>query len=150
MNLICFPARPFPVFTLSVAVAVLGFAGCRSAAPDACIKPTAAALSPTNTPAATAVSSTNQTVRIAKRFSYTPRTYPVDERGFSPVDKALAKAYAREDMVTDDAESALNPYVLKVISASPPTVWAVPSPASSRRGPAISSVTAPRRPAATP
>jgi hypothetical protein len=25
-----------------------------------------------------------------------------DERGFSPVDKALAKAYAREDMVTDE------------------------------------------------
>jgi hypothetical protein len=55
----------------------------------------------------------------AKRFNYTPRPYPVDERGFSPVDKALAKAYAREDMVTDDTEASLNPYVLKVISAYP-------------------------------
>jgi len=33
------------------------------------------------------------------------------------VDKALAKAYAREEMVTNDAEGSLNPYVLKVISA---------------------------------
>ena len=57
--------------------------------------------------------------RLAKRYTYTPRVYPVDERGFSPVDKALAKAYAREDMVTDDDEGSLNPYVLKVISAYP-------------------------------
>ena len=35
------------------------------------------------------------------------------------MDKALAKAYAREEMVTDDAEGSLNPYVLKVISAYP-------------------------------
>ena len=55
----------------------------------------------------------------AKRFTYTPRVYPVDERGFSPVDKALAKAYAREDMVQDDEDGALNPYVMKVISAYP-------------------------------
>ena len=27
-----------------------------------------------------------------RRYTYTPRPYPVDERGFSPVDKALAKA----------------------------------------------------------
>ena len=62
---------------------------------------------------------TNKIVRLAKRYTYTPRPYPVDERGFSPVDKALAKAYAREDMVADDAEGALNPYVLKVISGYP-------------------------------
>ena len=54
-----------------------------------------------------------------RRSTYTPRVYPVDERGFSPVDKALAKAYAREDLVKDDAEGSLNPYVLKVISAYP-------------------------------
>jgi len=35
------------------------------------------------------------------------------------VDKVLAKAYAREDVVTDDAEGSLNPYVLKVVSAYP-------------------------------
>jgi len=43
----------------------------------------------------------------------------VDERGFSPVDKALAKAFAREESVADDDEGALNPYVMKVISAYP-------------------------------
>jgi len=46
----------------------------------------------------------------------------VDERGFSPVDKALAKAFGREEMVPDDAEATLNPYVLKVISAYRSTV----------------------------
>jgi hypothetical protein len=56
---------------------------------------------------------------LAKRYTYTPRPYPVDERGFSPADKALAKAYAREEMIADDAEGALNPYVLKVVSAFP-------------------------------
>jgi hypothetical protein len=54
-----------------------------------------------------------------RRYTYTPRVYPVDERGFSPVDKALQRAYAREEMVTDDAEGSLNPYVLKVISGYP-------------------------------
>ncbi|NOS69651.1 MAG: hypothetical protein HOP33_06955 [Verrucomicrobia bacterium] len=63
--------------------------------------------------------STNKTVRTAKRFNYTPRPYPVDERGFSPVDKTLAAAYAREDMVADDDEGALNPYVMKVILGFP-------------------------------
>jgi hypothetical protein len=63
--------------------------------------------------------STNAAPKPARRYTYTPRPYPVDERGFSPVDKALAKAYAREEMITDDAEGALNPYVLKVISGYP-------------------------------
>jgi hypothetical protein len=43
----------------------------------------------------------------------------VDERGFSPVDKALAKVYAREEIVEDDNEGSLNPYVMKVISGYP-------------------------------
>jgi hypothetical protein len=120
MNLNCLAARRSLLFTTTVAVAVLGLAGCQTTAPDAGRKtPAAAALSSTNTPTATASSSTNKTVQTAKRFNYTPRPYPVDERGFSPVDKALAKAYAREDLVADDAEGALNPYVLKVISAFP-------------------------------
>lgn len=54
-----------------------------------------------------------------RRSTYAPRVYPVDERGFSPVDKALAKAYAREELITNDAEGSLNPFVLKVISAYP-------------------------------
>lgn len=56
---------------------------------------------------------------LPRRYTYTPKPYPVDERGFSPVDKALAKAYAREESIADDAEGSLNPYVLKVISAYP-------------------------------
>src|ERR1019366_8511767 len=54
-----------------------------------------------------------------RRSTYTPRVYPVDERGFSPVDAALAKAYAREEMVTNDDEGSLNPFVLKVITGYP-------------------------------
>jgi len=56
---------------------------------------------------------------VPKRYSYTPRPYPLDERGFSPVDKVLANAFACEEMIQDDAEGSLNPYVMKVISAYP-------------------------------
>jgi hypothetical protein len=104
----------------ALAIVVPGLAGCRHAEPSQAQKPTAtAALASTNQPAASVTASTNKAVATAKRFNYTPRPYPVDERGFSPVDKALAKAYAREDMVADDSEGALNPYVLKVIAAYP-------------------------------
>ncbi len=54
-----------------------------------------------------------------RRSTYTPRVYPVDERGFSPVDAALAKAFAREEVITNDDEGSLNPYVLKVIAGYP-------------------------------
>ncbi len=81
------------------------------------------AASSTSGPQATASAPTNVDNQHlhpnAKRYTYTPRPYPVDDRGFSPVDKALAKAYAREDMVQDNSEGSLNPYVLKVISAFP-------------------------------
>ena len=113
--------RP-PLFVVAAALAIVipGLAGCRHAEVNSSKPPAAtAALASTNQPPATASSSTNKPVATAKRFTYTPRPYPVDERGFSPVDKALAKAYAREDLVADDAEGALNPYVLKVISAYP-------------------------------
>jgi hypothetical protein len=56
---------------------------------------------------------------LPKRYTYTPRPYPLDERGFSPVDKVLATAFACEEMIPDDAEGALNPYVMKVVSAYP-------------------------------
>lgn len=52
-----------------------------------------------------------------RRYTYTPRPYPLDERGFSPVDRALAKALACEEIVADDG--SLNPYVLKAVSAYP-------------------------------
>lgn len=54
-----------------------------------------------------------------RRFTYTPQVYPVDERGFSPVDKHLEKAMAREETIDDDEEGALNPYVMRVIAAYP-------------------------------
>jgi hypothetical protein len=54
-----------------------------------------------------------------RKSTYIPRVYPVDERGFSPVDAALAKAYAREEIVTNDDEGSLNPFVLKVITGYP-------------------------------
>jgi hypothetical protein len=102
---------------LVAALVVGGLAGCQHGGPEACQKPAAAAQ--TSAAPTVAAASTNKPAPLAKRFTYTPRVYPVDERGFSPVDKALAKAYAREEMVTEDAEGALNPYVLKVISAYP-------------------------------
>ncbi|NLX22177.1 MAG: hypothetical protein GXY55_11010 [Phycisphaerae bacterium] len=54
-----------------------------------------------------------------RRETITPPQYSVDHYGFTPVDRALQKAFAREEMIEDDAEGALNPYVLKVISAYP-------------------------------
>lgn len=76
---------------------------------QACVQPPAPAVSV----------STDNANRTAKRYNYTPRPYPVDERGFSPVDKVLAPLYARDEMVADDSEGALNPYVMKIISAFP-------------------------------
>jgi hypothetical protein len=70
-------------------------------------------------PTTAAPAAGSATQLTARRYTYTPRVYPVDERGFSPVDKALAKAYAREDIVANDADGSLNPFVLKVISAYP-------------------------------
>ena len=127
MNSISARARPcqFSGVCAAVAVAVLALTGCQHADPGATTKP-AVAPGPASAKSVavpaqpvTANAATSKSGRPAKRFSYTPRPYPVDERGFSPVDKALAKAYAREEMVADDAEGALNPFVLKVISAFP-------------------------------
>ncbi len=98
------------LLTATLATMVLGLAGCEH--------PGAGHAKSTSAPTA-AVASNDKPAKIARRFSYTPKPYPVDERGFSPVDKALEKAYAREEVVTDDAEGALNPYVLKVLSAFP-------------------------------
>lgn len=72
-----------------------------------------------HTPPASSSSPQSQPAPPPKRYTYTPRPYPLDERGFSPVDKALAKAFAREEMIQDDAEASLNPYVMKVVSAYP-------------------------------
>jgi hypothetical protein len=103
-----------------LAVAGLGLTGCQHPEAASCCPPPAAATTPiAATAAAPKAAATNDATATAKRYTYTPRVYPVDERGFSPVDKALAKAYAREDMVKDDDEGALNPYVMKVISAYP-------------------------------
>lgn len=101
--------------------AALALTGCKTTETACCKPSTTNAVAPAVTPVSSIVSgppagSTNKT---ARRYTYTPKPYPVDERGFSPVDKALAKAYAREDMVTDDADGSLNPYIMKVISGYP-------------------------------
>jgi len=103
-------------------IALIGvtLAGCQHPAPGpgkASSVTTASAPTSASAPAQIAV--TNKPVRVARRYTYIPRPYPVDERGFSPVDKALARVYAREEIIADDEESALNPYVLKVISGYP-------------------------------
>ncbi len=107
---------------LLTAIAVLLLAGCQSPDCATCSKP-AAAISPVAPIVATAPATNSIPPREKepglRRSTYTPRVYPVDERGFSPVDKALAKAYAREEIVTNDAEGALNPFVLRVIAGYP-------------------------------
>jgi hypothetical protein len=100
-----------PAMCAAVALLLFGLPGCKTPQVDAC-KPMASVADDAST-------STNQAAKVPRRYSYVPKPYPVDERGFSPVDKALAKAYAREEMVADDDESSLNPYVMKVISAYP-------------------------------
>lgn len=67
----------------------------------------------------TNTASTREKNPSLRRTSYAPRVYPVNDRGFSPVDAALAKAFAREEIVTNDESGSLNPFVLKVISAYP-------------------------------
>ncbi|MDB6123794.1 MAG: hypothetical protein JWQ71_2787 [Pedosphaera sp.] len=115
-------SRQLSLFIATTVLAALtfGLSGCQTAKPDANkqAQATGAISSATKQLAATNASIAKPAT-VPKRFAYTPRPYPVDERGFSPVDKALAKAYAREEMVTDDEEGSLNPYVLKVISGYP-------------------------------
>jgi hypothetical protein len=107
---------------LIAAITALFLTGCKSTNCDTCTKP-AATISPVAPAVATAPATNSIPPREAnpglRKSTYIPRVYPVDERGFSPVDKALAKAYAREDMVTNDADGSLNPFVLKVISGYP-------------------------------
>lgn len=95
------------IFALASTLAALVFTGCQNPDGSRQLVPEGAA------------SHSASTKPTPRRYTYTPKPYPVDERGFSPVDKALAKAYAREDMVVDDDHGSLNPYVLKVISGYP-------------------------------
>ncbi len=100
------------------ALAVLIFTGCAHT-PIAASKPARAAVaSSTNTVAKNSPPPREQDPG-SRRSTYAPRVYPVDERGFSPVDAALAKAYAREEIITNDDAGSLNPFVLKVISGYP-------------------------------
>jgi len=104
-------------FLAAVALAAFALEGCQSA--NSTSNKTAATAVSTNQETAAAASASGGAKAVPRRYSYTPKPYPVDDRGFSPVDKTLAKAYAREDIVADDAEGSLNPYVLKVISGYP-------------------------------
>lgn len=115
----------FSVTILSVALCA-GVTGCKTkpaASCDACQHAAAVAPAPVAAPAPASPAAPAVAYDPAKpetkRFAYVPRPYPVDERGFSPVDKALAKFYAREEMVKDDEEGALNPYVMTVIAGYP-------------------------------
>src|SRR5271165_2870287 len=90
---------------------VLTLVGCRTPESESAKARPAPAPALTNTPPpAVTTSTTDRPVKLARRYTYTPKVYPVDERGFSPVDKALASAYAREELVADDDEGSLNPY----------------------------------------
>lgn len=121
MNLIdLLPVRPAttrPLWIFTVTAAALVLAGCQSPQSACCPKTAEPAVAPA--PAAPVATTTKTNKPPPRRYTYTPRVYPVDERGFSPVDKALQKAYAREEMIQDDDEGSLNPYVMKVISAYP-------------------------------
>ena len=104
--------KTISVATTTIAFALLGnFTAQNAVANDA--------VASTNSQLTASVSHIDKKKEEPRRYTYTPKPYPVDERGFSPVDKALAKAYAREDMVTNDDEGSLNPFVLKVIAAYP-------------------------------
>ena len=122
MNLTAFlQFRPAATRTLPctvIGLLSLTLLGCRQPQTAGCPKPAdpALAAAPAASPTATATTTNKPPPR---RYTYTPRVYPVDERGFSPVDKALQKAYAREEMITDAEDGSLNPYVLKIISAYP-------------------------------
>lgn len=108
------------VVSAALAVVAAGLAGCQHPIADGSSLPAPkVALASSNQPPAAVNASTNRFAGNGKRFHYTPQPYPVDDRGFSPVDSALAKAYAREETVAEDAEGSLNPYVLKVIAAYP-------------------------------
>jgi hypothetical protein len=100
-----------------LAVVVFVATGCRHPCAN-CSTPTATAPI-VSMPAATNAIPPREINPSQRRYTYTPCVYPVDDRGFSPVGKALAAAYAREDIVTNDDEGSLNPFVLKVISAYP-------------------------------
>jgi len=112
--------------TLAIFIAlplIFCLVGCQHPAPQAIKEtpkpatvPVAADLASTAAPTSTAASTPIVKSGNGKRYSYTPKPYPVDDRGFSPADKALEKAYAREEMVADDEEGSLNPYVMKVLS----------------------------------
>lgn len=85
--------RPIEIalkFTAAVSLVVATFylAGCKS--PEVpCCKPVSVVTSPVTNDVPTGEQNPS-----AHRYTYVPRVYPVDDRGFSPVDKALQKAYA--------------------------------------------------------
>jgi hypothetical protein len=109
-------SQPVKILNPFIALGIFVFAiiGCRTGS-----KTSSASVSCPSPQINPANAETNAAKPPPRRLTYTPRPYPVDERGFSPVDKALAKAYAREEIIEDDAEGSLNPYVMKVISGYP-------------------------------
>ena len=100
------------------AIVALFFTGCTHL-PVAANKPAPPAVATSTNAVATNSIPPREKDPGLRRSTYTPRVYPVDERGFSPVDAALAKAYAREEIVTNDDAGSLNPFVLKIITGYP-------------------------------
>jgi hypothetical protein len=107
--------RPISVCLLAMTALAGASTGCKTSQVAASQQSAAVA----STSAKTVTSNLDPSKPESRRFLYTPKPYPVDERGFSQVDKALAKYYAREQLVQDDEEGALNPYVMAVISGYP-------------------------------
>lgn len=95
-------------------IALFVMVGCQSPPSDSTPEPQAGAVEQ-----AVTVDAEQEVKDRPRRETYVPRVYPVDERGFSPVDKALAGAFAGEEMIAGDDEGSLNPYVMKVIEAYP-------------------------------
>src|SRR6266567_9334521 len=88
------PYSAMSALTTTLTAMLLTLAGCEHpGAGHAKSTSAATAITSANKAPAPPVASTDKPAKTARRFTYTPRPYPVDERGFSPVDKALEKAY---------------------------------------------------------
>src|SRR5262245_13552825 len=96
--------RPISFSLLAITALATASTGCKSskvaapqtsaAAPTTAAKtvtPQETAVAPTVANTVTPATNLDPSKPESRRFLYTPKPYPVDERGFSPVDKALAK-----------------------------------------------------------
>ncbi len=112
--------RSVRIAALTLAILTLAPVGCHKPGTKTVPPPKADATPAAPRPAATPADTQPADISgNGKRYKYTPKPYPVDERGFSPVDKALESAFARDEIIKDDEEGSLNPYVMKVVNGYP-------------------------------